>query len=249
MGLLKDIGKYPFMKAYFTEGEICEIKTRVDHKDLERIVNQITGARRQADYVIMSLHAHEGLHGIGSNKHAAEFVREAAHAFIDAGADLFVGHGPHVVRPLELYQGKPIFYSLGNFMFTIESLETLPAESFEQHDLPLAAVAADVHDIWTQKPDGSANIFMTKQDYWHTVLPICEVKDKNITAIRIYPVTLGQYFDRGTKGLPMLASGTEGKAILDQFAEMSREYGTLITVTQDRNGNSWAEVKLCGGKV
>jgi hypothetical protein len=42
-------------------------------------------------------------------------VVEFAHAMIDAGADLVLGHGPHVVRPLELYQDRLIAYSLGNF--------------------------------------------------------------------------------------------------------------------------------------
>jgi hypothetical protein len=38
-----------------------------------------------------------------------------AHAMVDAGADLVLGHGPHVVRPLELYRDRLIAYSLGNF--------------------------------------------------------------------------------------------------------------------------------------
>ena len=42
-------------------------------------------------------------------------VVEFAHAMIDAGADLVIGHGPHVVRPLELYRDRLIAYSLGNF--------------------------------------------------------------------------------------------------------------------------------------
>lgn len=43
--------------------------------------------------------------------------REQAHAFVDAGADLVVGSHPHVVEPVEIYQGKAIFYSMGNFVF------------------------------------------------------------------------------------------------------------------------------------
>ena len=41
---------------------------------------------------------------------------------IDAGADVVVGHGPHVLRGIEIYKGKPIFYSLANFMFQNETL-------------------------------------------------------------------------------------------------------------------------------
>ncbi len=43
--------------------------------------------------------------------------KEIARAAIDAGADLVIGHHPHVVQEMEVYKGKPIFYSLGNFVF------------------------------------------------------------------------------------------------------------------------------------
>ncbi len=42
---------------------------------------------------------------------------EIAHAAIDAGADIVIGHGPHYSLPVELYRGKPIFYGLGSFSF------------------------------------------------------------------------------------------------------------------------------------
>ncbi len=58
-----------------------------------------------------------------ANNHSRDFGRESnaqkedAHAFIDAGADLIIGAHPHVVQPFEVYNGKLIVYSLGNFMF------------------------------------------------------------------------------------------------------------------------------------
>jgi poly-gamma-glutamate synthesis protein (capsule biosynthesis protein) len=44
-------------------------------------------------------------------------MTEIAHAAIDAGADIVVGHGPHFSLPVEIYKGKPIFYGLGSFSF------------------------------------------------------------------------------------------------------------------------------------
>jgi hypothetical protein len=46
-----------------------------------------------------------------------QYMREIGHAAIDAGADLVIGHGPHFSLPVEIYQGKPIFYGLGSFSF------------------------------------------------------------------------------------------------------------------------------------
>ena len=51
----------------------------------------------------------------------ADFIPIFARAVIDAGADVFVGHGPHVLRGIEIYKGKPIFYSLSNFIFQNET--------------------------------------------------------------------------------------------------------------------------------
>jgi poly-gamma-glutamate capsule biosynthesis protein CapA/YwtB (metallophosphatase superfamily) len=44
-----------------------------------------------------------------------DFLVDLAHKAIDNGADAFVGHGIHLVRAIEIYRGKPIFYGLGEF--------------------------------------------------------------------------------------------------------------------------------------
>ncbi len=49
--------------------------------------------------------------------HSNSSQQTSAHAFIDAGADVVIGAHPHVVQESEIYRGKAIFYSLGNFMF------------------------------------------------------------------------------------------------------------------------------------
>lgn len=63
-------------------------------------------------YMVATMHAGEEY-----TPEPSEIQVAAARAFIDAGADVVVGSHPHIVQPLELYKGKPIFYSLGNFMF------------------------------------------------------------------------------------------------------------------------------------
>ena len=47
----------------------------------------------------------------------AQYQVALAHAAVDAGADVVMGHGPHVIQGIEVYGGKPVFYSLGNFFF------------------------------------------------------------------------------------------------------------------------------------
>lgn len=80
--------------------------------DLQQAVEMISSARLKSDLVIVNIHwGAEYEHQF--NKHQ----QTVGHALIGAGADAIIGHHPHVVQGLEIYQGKPIFYSLGNFIF------------------------------------------------------------------------------------------------------------------------------------
>ena len=55
--------------------------------------------------------------GISGSDETAEYQVDLAHAAVDSGADIVLGHGPHVIQGAEVYKGKPAFYSLGNFFF------------------------------------------------------------------------------------------------------------------------------------
>jgi poly-gamma-glutamate capsule biosynthesis protein CapA/YwtB (metallophosphatase superfamily) len=80
---------------------------------VDGIKADVQKAKSQVDVLIVSLHAgEEGSQTITPRQ------RSFAHAAVDAGAHLVIGHHPHVVQKSELYKGKPIFYSLGNFVFS-----------------------------------------------------------------------------------------------------------------------------------
>jgi poly-gamma-glutamate synthesis protein (capsule biosynthesis protein) len=65
-----------------------------------------------ADFVVVSIHA-----GTELSDHPDEPLRQFLLGAVDAGADLCLGHHPHVLQPVEWYRGKPIVYSMGNFIF------------------------------------------------------------------------------------------------------------------------------------
>lgn len=78
----------------------------------QQMIDVIKKYDSQVDWLILSLHwGNEYL----SNPEVWRV--NFAHQFIDAGADIIHGHHPHVLQSKEIYQGKPIFYSLGNFIF------------------------------------------------------------------------------------------------------------------------------------
>ncbi|MEI6209308.1 MAG: CapA family protein [Desulfuromonadales bacterium] len=83
----------------------------------EKLVEEdIANARGQADYIIVSFHW--GTEGTGA---VQPIQRKMAHKAIDAGADVIIGHHPHVLQGIERYKSGIIFYSLGNFTFASRS--------------------------------------------------------------------------------------------------------------------------------
>ncbi len=102
--------------------------------------------------------AHWGL----EYSHGVTLAQQAeAHAFVDAGADLVVGAHPHVVEPMEVYNGHAIFYSLGNFMFDQNfSWDTQHAFALRADFYPgktrltlTPVTIAQEHSSLTQEPD------------------------------------------------------------------------------------------------
>lgn len=76
------------------------------------VINEIVKAKEYADIIIIYSHW-----GVEYEKIESEAQKNTAHKFIDAGADLIIGSHPHVTESVETYNGKRIYYSLGNFVF------------------------------------------------------------------------------------------------------------------------------------
>jgi poly-gamma-glutamate capsule biosynthesis protein CapA/YwtB (metallophosphatase superfamily) len=86
------------------------IVTLADAADLAALQDDVRRLREQVDVVVVSMHW--GIHFEPGT--IADYQYEAAHAAIDAGADVILGHHGHVIKGVEFYRGKPVFYSLGN---------------------------------------------------------------------------------------------------------------------------------------
>lgn len=85
-------------------------------RDIGALAAAVAKLREQVDYVVVSLHW-----GVEGDSNPDAFQRRCGRALIDAGADLVIGHHPHVLQGIEVYKGKAIVYSLGNFVFTHSS--------------------------------------------------------------------------------------------------------------------------------
>ncbi|MEA2989469.1 MAG: hypothetical protein QOG83_2180 [Alphaproteobacteria bacterium] len=105
-------------------GSPLDVDTTPNGEHLDRASEDIRRARAEADAVIVSWHW-----GVSMGyQHLVPYQAELAHAAIDAGADLVVGHHPHLIQPIELYKGRLIAYCLGHCGFDMRS-ERIAEES------------------------------------------------------------------------------------------------------------------------
>jgi poly-gamma-glutamate capsule biosynthesis protein CapA/YwtB (metallophosphatase superfamily) len=91
------------------------IHTIPNAADVEALRQDISAAKDGADVVVVSWHWGISPYSGGKGE-LVGYQTEMAHLAVDAGADLVVGHHPHLVQPIEVYKGKSIFYSLANFV-------------------------------------------------------------------------------------------------------------------------------------
>ncbi len=200
-------------------------------KDMDRMEENIRIARENADYVLVSIHSHEfdGQDDIPP----AEFLKTFAHRCIDAGADAILGHGPHELRGIEIYRGKPIFYSLGNFVFQTETVSVQPADAFENKGLDKDST---VEMLMDHRSKNGTRGYCVQENIWRSVMASFTAEDGVITEIKLYPITLDMHLPRKEMGCPRLA---EDDAVLHYLQTLCEPFGTVLTIE-----NNIATVKL-----
>ena len=207
--------------VHFAPDDHSHIDTAALLRDVEALASAVDEAARQADLVLVALHCHEGVDGRWNTDTGAEFLRPLAHRLIDAGAHAVLGSGPHMLRGMELYEGRPICYSLGNFIFTLETIEAFPVEVYEQQGMAPTSTAADLYDRVTG--------YATERRFWETVAARFEFDaGGELVDSRLIPITSGFGLPRARRGCPVLADDTDAAAILDRLDSLSRPFGTRV---------------------
>lgn len=214
-------------------GEEYGVERVPNRGDLDALLDEIDAAARQADWVLASLHYHEGDGARSTDETVAPFVEDVARACVDAGADAFLGHGSHTLRGVEVYDGAPIFYSLGNLIAQNELVERLPAEMYDRYGFGDDATPADVFDSRNVDDEGDPAGFLSDRGYFETVLPVCTLAEDGLAELSLYPVDLRMELPRSRRGRPVLADAAVGEAVLDRLRELSAPYGTEIGERDD----------------
>ena len=205
-------------------GEKLQYHTECNKTDMARLETAIAQARTQADYVLVSIHAHQT--GGTAKECVPAFLEEFAHRAIDLGAAAVIGHGPHLLRPMEIYNGKPVFYSLGDFVIHNENFEYMPEDYYNQYGL---TSDAPMNELYRRRSKDYTRGLLTDRRMLESVIPYFEMEDGKLTRLELYPIEMGFDEPRYRTGNPRFS---KDHGIIERFAEMSKAYGTKITVDE-----------------
>ena len=214
IAVLKDLKFFKGDKTYY--------HTSPNEEDMERVKKAIYEAQMQADYIIISVHSHEV--GGTSKETPAPFIEEFAHQCIDSGAHAVIGHGPHLIRPVEIYKGYPIFYSLGDFMLHNESIPKIPEDMYEKYGLNSDAT---LRELFCKRSANYTRGLMTDRRMFESFIPYFEIEDGKVTCLELLPIELDFEKPRWKNGNPNVRTDCN---ILERLQKMSASYGTKISI-------------------
>ncbi|UPL03877.1 hypothetical protein LCI18_014811 [Fusarium solani-melongenae] len=183
----------------------------INPDDYAGIVASVREAKKSTDATVFSLHAHESDSGFDDWYNPipleatvpASYTRNISHAVIDAGADIVFIHGPHHLRGIQIYKGRPIFYSLSSLTYSL-------GLHFRGVDLPIE---------WDDSIAALANFENGKLSKV-ALHPIVHSQLTNDTS------------DPQSQ-LPKLAPKPEAQRILEYLRRVSKPFGTKIDIDND----------------
>ncbi len=185
--------------------------------DVKAMEDDIILARRRADLLLVSLHNHDVTH------HRAYGIQDQTppndeimfHRAIETGADMVLGTGPHVLRGIEIYKGRPIFYSLGDFIYQYRTPDKIPVDLIHQRDTEMPVVPGQ--SIWDRRDS---------RETMETVMVRMTLNQGKLTRVQLLPVTVD---DEGPLyGVPRLAGTKRSAEIITLLQKLSAPYGTKI---------------------
>jgi poly-gamma-glutamate capsule biosynthesis protein CapA/YwtB (metallophosphatase superfamily) len=201
--------RFSMLGYKFSYGDVekPQFTYKMRQSDVDKFVHAVKEAKIKSDFVSFGIHTHETKYPEkpDTDPLPGDFLQPFARTMIDAGADAFVGTGVHVLRGIEIYKGRPIYYGLAEFIRQM-----------------------DINRFTSQLPArGDVNSDPKK---YETVIAVNRFQGGQLAEIRLYPVQLGGDLRMALRGIPRIASPEIARSILNRLQEQSDQYGTKIAI-------------------
>jgi poly-gamma-glutamate synthesis protein (capsule biosynthesis protein) len=220
-----------FLEQRFVAGDKAHIATTADETDVADNLRWIREARRQCDWLIVSVHSHTfAFSSAGAEKRTdltdpADHILAFSRAAVDAGADIIAGHGSHTPLGMEFYKGKPILHGLGNMIFHNDTIDALPAESIERFGLPADTTPADFQDVRTAKDTKG---HPGDRAFWENIVAECVFEGGALSRVVFHPIDLGHGRPRSQRGRPVMAAGEVATRVIERMTRLSAVFGVTL---------------------
>ena len=221
-------GYYPYLPdgvceigdQQFILGDRYDVLYEIQKNDIERLKASIQEAEMSADYVIVSLHTHQ-IEGMDKSA-VPRFLEALCHDIVDFGADAVIGHGPHLLRAIEVYKDRPIFYSLGDFLIQLYDVAFAPEEFYATQGM---TSSDSVMDLLKKRSKDFTRGLMAQKEMREAVIPLWETDGKKVTSIQLMPVLASLGDGKYLEGLPQPAKDT---SFMQRLSSLSAPYGVTV---------------------
>lgn len=205
-------------------GDPPKVVTIPDSDDVERMQQDIKAAKIQSDVVIVS--QHWGIPYLPGM--LAKYQPVVGHAAIDAGADMIFGHHPHVPKGIEVYKGKVIFYSVGDFaQESSHNLGRIPQHGgytmTPQHEARLEEYGVE----WLH--GGEWKRFQGPIYRRYLLVAKCVIVDKKIRKVGFLPM----YMNPLIEPQPLTRNDTRFQEAVSYLRQLANKLGTELKVVGD----------------
>src|SRR6202453_149893 len=201
--------------TFYKIGDKHGFSYKMNPLDEREILQSVRDAKQNCDILIVTIHAHEA---------PADFLSKISKDAIDAGADEWVGTGPHRMLGVEIYKNSPIFHSLGDLFFEI-SLAVQPASQEEREcygpEIAEMDDATFAGNFWNHMP---------REPIYESAVVVSKFDHNQLSEIRILPVDLGWERRPADRGSPRMASPEIAQQFLQTLQKLSTPYGVNVAI-------------------
>ena len=221
----------------FKEGDKpCGLSYDMNEDDLRLNLRSIRQGKEWSDFMIATIHTHDGpnilRHLDFLQEDPSDYLIDLAHMAIDNGADIFVGTGPHLLRGIEIYKGKPIFYSLASFIYQLWGTPAGPDRYTDNHLDWYYSTTTETEmnmDMWppqsiTKHPDTK------NMESMESVSTQLKYDGGKLREIILRPIEFGYDAPISQHGIPRKPKPEVAQRILKRMQRMSAKFGTTLEI-------------------
>ncbi len=201
----------------------------MDLFDHAAILKSVRDAKAASDLTVFTIHAHESTTGMDDDTPSPpDFLIKLFHDCVDAGADVILGGGPHSLRGIEIYKGKPILYGMGVFFISadVKMLQESAFRVFPDSTGHAPAPPPPTPGVSPRAVRAGGN----PASWYDGIVAVTDFENGAVKTVRLYPLDVGNTNDVTRRGIPHLADAQTAQRILTNLQNYSAPFGTQIVI-------------------